>query len=177
MTIKTVFVIGAGLMGGGIAQTAAQAGYNVFLCDLSEEAVNRGKEKIGASLERQVKKNRISEERKAEILEAIHTTCSYGDCAEADLIIEAVYESEAVKKNVLEKVSEYCKPEAIIATNTSSISIAELSKSVKYPSHFLGMHFFSPVPVMKLLEIVKYIRTEQETVDIVKEFGDRKSVV
>lgn len=171
MEIKKVFVIGAGLMGGGIAQVAAQAGYQVHLCDVSEEAVQRGKLRIAQGLEGRVKKGKLTEERGDEILAAIQTTCDYGDCRDSDLIIEAVYENEAVKKDVLQKVAAVCREDAIIATNTSSISIAELSKSVKKPQNFLGMHFFSPVPVMKLLEVVKYMRTSAEVLDTVLEFG------
>ncbi len=171
MEIKKVFVIGAGLMGGGIAQVAAQAGYQVHLCDVSEEAVQRGKLRIAQGLEGRVKKGKLTEERRDEILAAIQTTCDYGDCRDSDLIIEAVYENEAVKKAVLQKVAAVCREDAILATNTSSISIAELSKSVKKPQNFLGMHFFSPVPVMKLLEVVKYMRTSAEVLDTVLEFG------
>ena len=169
--IKNVFVIGAGLMGGGIAQVAAQAGYNVCLCDVSREAAARGKERIKAGLESRVKKGKLAEERKEEILAAIQTTCSYEDCCDADLIIEAVFENEGIKKDVLKRVSNACKEGAIIATNTSSISVTELSKSVATPQNFLGMHFFSPVPAMKLLEIVKYTRTTPETLEKVLEFG------
>lgn len=171
MAIKKVFVVGAGLMGGGIAQISAQAGYQVCLCDMSEEACQKGKQRIVESLERNVKKGRITEENKDAVLNAIHLTSNYADCHDADLIIEAVYENEAVKKDVLKKISDACGENAVIATNTSSISIAELSKSVKNPENFLGMHFFSPVPVMKLLELVKYLRTSDKTIEIAMEFG------
>lgn len=171
MNIKKVFVVGAGLMGGGIAQISAQAGYEVCLCDMSEEACQRGKQRIADSLARNVKKGRITEEAREKTLEAIHTTSSYDDCADADLIIEAVFENETVKKEVLKKISDICREDAVIATNTSSISIAELSKSVKNPQNFLGMHFFSPVPAMKLLELVRYIRTSPEALETAQEFG------
>ena len=171
MEIKKVFVVGAGLMGSGIAQISAQAGYQVWLCDMSEEACQKGKKRIEDSLQRSVKKGRITEEKMSEVLNAISLTSSYEDCKDADLIIEAVYENEAVKKDVLEKISAKCSENAVIATNTSSISIAELSKSVKNPHNFMGMHFFSPVPAMKLLELVKYIRTSDETIEIAMEFG------
>lgn len=171
MSIRSVFVVGAGLMGCGIAQISAQAGYQVFLCDMSEEACRKGKDRIADGLEKRVKKGKLTEEKKDEILRNISITASYDDCRDADLIIEAVYEKEEVKKDVLRKISEACSETAVIATNTSSISIAELSKSVKNPDHFLGMHFFSPVPAMKLLELVKYIRTSDETIETAKEFG------
>lgn len=171
MAIKKVFVVGAGLMGGGIAQISAQAGYQVFLCDMSEEACQKGKKRIAESLDRSVRKGRITEEKKNEVLDLIRLTSSYEDCFDADLIIEAVYENETVKKDVLSKISAECSENAVIATNTSSISIAELSKSVKIPQNFMGMHFFSPVPAMKLLELVKYLRTSDETIEIAMEFG------
>lgn len=171
MEIKKVFVVGAGLMGSGIAQISAQAGYQVWLCDMSEEACQKGKRRIEDSLQRSAKKGRITEEKMYEAINAISLTSSYEDCKEADLIIEAVYENEAVKKDVLKKISSECGENTVIATNTSSISIAELSKSVKNPQNFMGMHFFSPVPAMKLLELVKYIRTSDETIEIAKEFG------
>ena len=169
--IKNVFVIGSGAMGGGIAQVAAQSGYNVTVSDISEEQLEKAKKLIEKLLTRSVDKGRITEEEKQAIIGRLSYEQTYDNMTEADLVIEAASENINVKKSIFQKVCEVAPEDAILATNTSSISITDLSQVVKNPERFIGMHFFNPVPVMKLLEIVKGLNTSEETIEKVKEIG------
>lgn len=169
--IKNVFVIGSGAMGGGIAQVAAQSGYNVTVSDISEEQLEKAKKLIEKLLTRSVDKGRITEEEKQAIIGRLSYEQTYDNMAEADLVIEAASENINVKKSIFQKVCEVAPEDAILATNTSSISVTDLSQVVKNPERFIGMHFFNPVPVMKLLEIVKGLNTSEETIEKVKEIG------
>lgn len=169
--IKNVFVIGSGAMGGGIAQVAAQSGYNVTVSDISEEQLEKAKKLIEKLLTRSVDKGRITEEEKQAIIGRLSYEQTYDNMTEADLVIEAASENINVKKSIFQKVCEVAPEDAILATNTSSISVTDLSQVVKNPERFIGMHFFNPVPVMKLLEIVKGLNTSEETIEKVKEIG------
>lgn len=169
--IKNVFVIGSGAMGGGIAQVAAQSGYNVTVSDISEEQLEKAKKLIEKLLARSVDKGRITEEEKEATIGRLTYEQTYDKMAEADLVIEAASENINVKKSIFQKVCTIAPANAILATNTSSISITDLSQVVTNPERFIGMHFFNPVPVMKLLEIVKGLNTSEETIEKVKEIG------
>lgn len=169
--IKNVFVIGSGAMGGGIAQVAAQSGYNVTVSDISEEQLEKAKKLIEKLLTRSVDKGRITEEEKQAIIGRLSYEQTYDNMTEADLVIEAASENINVKKSIFQKVCEVAPEDAILATNTSSISVTDLSQVVTNPERFIGMHFFNPVPVMKLLEIVKGLNTSEETIEKVKEIG------
>ena len=167
MTIRTLGVIGAGTMGNGIAQAAAQAGLDVVMQDIMPEAVERGLAAIGTSLDRLIRKEKLDEAGKAAALARIRSTTDVAALKGADLVIEAATERESVKAQVLRNVEAVVRPDAILATNTSSISITRLAASLKDPSRFVGMHFFNPVPMMALVEIISGLQTSQTTFDAV----------
>jgi len=169
MDIKKVMVIGAGFMGSGIAQVSAQAGYKVYLYDISSEAVEKGMAGVKKNLTRSVEKGKIAEESKNEALALIVPSINLEDSNDVDLVIEAVFENVDVKKDIFQKLDAICKPECIFASNTSSIPITQLASAVKRPDKFIGMHFFSPVPVMKLVELIRGIKTTEETIRVVEE--------
>lgn len=156
-------VIGAGTMGNGIAQVFAQGGFGVVLVDVSPEALDRAAQTIQKSLERLVKKGSLGEEQVAGILERISRTTKLEGVRDCQLVIEAVFENLAAKKEIFRRLDEICKPDAIIASNTSSISITELAAETKRPDRVIGMHFMNPVPVMQLVEIIRGLATSEET--------------
>lgn len=173
MEINKIFVVGGGFMGSGIAQTAITAGYEVIINDVTKNLVDKAIAGIEKMLSKNVKKGRMSEEEKTAALKHLKGTADIKDAADFDLVIEAAVENTKVKKDIFSQLSDICREDTILATNTSSISIAELSSAVKNPERFIGMHFFSPVPLMKLLEIVKGIATSDETVAMAKAIGER----
>ena len=173
MTIQTVGIIGAGTMGNGIAQACAAAGIDVLMQDINDAALERGLNTVSGSLDRLVKKGSIDDARKAEIMARIRATPRPDDLAAADLVIEAATENEDLKVRILKSVEAIVKPGAIIATNTSSISITRLAAATHHPERFVGMHFFNPVPVMALVEIIRGLRTSDETVAAVSELARR----
>ncbi|NCV59492.1 MAG: 3-hydroxybutyryl-CoA dehydrogenase, partial [Betaproteobacteria bacterium] len=154
-------VIGAGTMGQGIAQVCAQAGYAVVLQDIAAAALDRALKSIGAQLDRQIKKESLDEAAKAQILARIHSASELDAIARADLIIEAATEQEALKRSILTNIDALAKPQSIVATNTSSISITALAATSSRPERFVGMHFFNPVPVMQLVEIISGLQTSE----------------
>ena len=171
MAIETVGVIGAGTMGNGIAQVCALAGLQAIVQDVNADALQRALNTISGSLERSVRKGALTEEGKAQVMARIRTTTEAGDLAGADLVIEAATENEAVKIRILQAVDRILRPGAIIATNTSSISITRLAAATSRPERFVGMHFFNPVPVMALVEIIRGLRTTEATVEEVAELS------
>ncbi|MDX6693114.1 MAG: 3-hydroxybutyryl-CoA dehydrogenase [Blastocatellia bacterium] len=156
-------VVGAGTMGNGIAQVAARAGYEVVLRDIKEEFLQRGMQAVDKSLQRDVDKERLKEEEKRAIIARIRTTTTLDALKDAELIIEAVTESVEVKSEIFRALDELAQPEAILASNTSSISITKLGAATRRPDKVIGMHFMNPVPVMKLVEIIRGIATSDET--------------
>jgi 3-hydroxybutyryl-CoA dehydrogenase len=162
MAIDHVFIAGAGLMGSGIAQVCAQAGIQVTLSDVDEQALKKGREGIAWSVGKLVEKKKLSEGRQA-ILSRIETTVDFSGAAEADLAIEAVFENLAIKQKIFRKLDAACQPEALLASNTSAIPITELAAATKRPEQVLGLHFFSPVPMMPVVEVVKGISTAEAT--------------
>jgi 3-hydroxybutyryl-CoA dehydrogenase len=171
MEIKKIFVVGGGFMGAGIAQTAICSGYEVALNDVSMEILGRSRAGIDKMLTKNVSKGKMTQEAKDAAMNRLKLADSLNAAADADLVIEAVIEKTEMKKAVFAQLSGICREDAILATNTSSISIAEIASVVKNPSRFLGMHFFSPVPLMKLLEIVKGIATASETIETAQAVG------
>lgn len=167
MEIKKVGIVGAGTMGNGIAHVFSLKGYEVLLNDLNEEILKKAIETISTNMDRQIKKEIIKPEDKESALKRIKPTTSISDFKDCDIIIEAVIEDTQTKIDVFKKLDEIVKNESIFATNTSSISITLLATNTKRPEKFIGMHFFNPVPVMKLVEVVKGERTSEETVNII----------
>ncbi|MEM9839080.1 MAG: 3-hydroxybutyryl-CoA dehydrogenase [Pseudomonadota bacterium] len=161
--IRTIGVIGAGQMGAGIAHVFALAGYEVLLHDVNESAIHSARETITANLGRQVIKGVIADDEAAAAHARIEPARAMDDLATADLVIEAATENEELKKTIFRSLSEVLQPSAIIATNTSSISITKLAAVTDRPDRFIGLHFMNPVPVMKLVEIIRGIATSQET--------------
>ena len=173
MTIKTIGIIGAGTMGNGIAQTCAQAGIDAVMQDVNEAALERALKTIGGSLDQLVRKGTLDDAGKAAALARVCTTTRAEDLAGADLIIEAATENEAVKIKILKAIDAIARPGTIIATNTSSISITRLAAQISRPELFVGMHFFNPVPVMALVEIIRGLRTSEEALQSVAELARR----
>jgi len=169
--LRRIGVIGAGQMGAGIAHVCALAGFEVALTDVGEEALQRGRETIGRNLSRQVSRGKIREEDKAAALQRVRTGLDdalFGDC---DMVIEAATEREEIKREIFKKLIPTLKPEALIATNTSSISITRLASSTDRPGKFIGMHFMNPVPVMSLVELIRGIATDEETFALTRDLA------
>ncbi|OPX50851.1 3-hydroxybutyryl-CoA dehydrogenase [Clostridium thermobutyricum] len=169
--MKKVFVLGAGTMGAGIVQAFAQKGYEVIVRDIKDEFVQRGIAGIDKSLTRLVSKGKMTEEVKEEILGRISGTTDMNMAADCDLVVEAAVENMKIKKEIFAELDKICKPETILASNTSSLSITEVASATSRPEKVIGMHFFNPAPVMKLVEIIRGIATSQETFDVVKELS------
>ncbi|MFM8676602.1 MAG: 3-hydroxybutyryl-CoA dehydrogenase [Burkholderiaceae bacterium] len=167
MTIKTIGVIGAGTMGNGIAQAFAAKGYDVIMQDIAEPALAKGLATVSGSMDRLIKKGALTEEEKKATLSHIRTTTKIEDLTSADLLIEAATENESVKIKILQAVEKVLRPETIIATNTSSLSITRLAAATQRPGLFVGMHFFNPVPMMALVEIIRGLQTSESTVTAV----------
>ena len=165
METKTVGVLGAGTMGHGIAQILIRSGYTVFLHDLSQQFLDAGASRIAKGLNRDVEKNRLTAEEREKALSRLKTTTRVADLGGADFIVEAVTENLEVKAGAFRAIEPYCGPEVIFASNTSSISITRLAAATQRPDRFVGLHFFNPVPVMKLVEVVPGLQTSPDTVD------------
>lgn len=163
MNMKTIGVIGAGTMGNGIAQVCAVAGLNVAMVDVSDAAVQRGIDTLSGSLDRLVKKDKLTAAQKDAALARVQGSTDYGALRNADLAIEAATENVELKLRILKQLDELVSSDAIIATNTSSISITQLAAVLRRPEKFIGLHFFNPVPVMLLLEIIRGLQTSDDT--------------
>ncbi|MCL5290318.1 MAG: 3-hydroxybutyryl-CoA dehydrogenase [Firmicutes bacterium] len=170
MEVKKVFVVGAGLMGNGIAQVSAVAGYQVIMSDVDNIFLDRALATIDKSLDRFIKKGAITTEQKGGALARIQVTTDINRAAEADLVIEVVPENLELKLEVFKKLDQLCRPEVVIASNTSAIPISKLAAATNRPSRVVGTHFFSPVPMMRLVELVCGLSTSEETLNLVKEF-------
>ena len=166
MAIQNIFVVGAGLMGSGIAQNAITCGFDVTLNDKQQAAVERAQMNIQKSLEREVSKGRMTQEAMDEALTHLTVDSSMEGAKKADLVIEAIYENLEAKQAVFTELEELCPMNTIFASNTSSISLTALASATKRPSRVVGMHFFSPVPKMKLCEVIFGLLTEQEVLDL-----------
>jgi 3-hydroxybutyryl-CoA dehydrogenase len=167
--MKKITVIGSGTMGNGIAHTFAQFGYSVVLIDIKKEFLDKGIDTITKNLDRMVKKEILTEDQKKTTISNIKTSLDLKDAADSDLVIEAASENFVIKKKIFQELDSVCKEDSIIASNTSSISITEIAAVTKRADKVIGMHFMNPVPVMKLVEIIRGLSTSQETYDTIKE--------
>ena len=175
--IQTVGIIGAGTMGNGIAQICAAAGLSVVMVDISDAAVNRGISTVGGSLERLVKKEKMSAADREATLKRITGTTDRAKLADCDLVIEAATENEELKVKILKDLCATLSPRTLVATNTSSISITKLAAATDRPDRFIGMHFFNPVPVMALLELIRGLQTSDDTHAKALDFAQRVGMV
>jgi len=171
MNIQRVGVVGAGTMGNGIAHVFARAGYNVVLCDVEQRFVDRGMAAIGKNLDREVAKNKISAEEKTAAIKRIEPTVERAKLTECDFVVEAATEKFDIKTELFRDLDRLCRPEIILASNTSSISITKLAALTKRPDKVIGMHFFNPVPVMKLVEVIRGLATSDETFQAVRDLA------
>jgi 3-hydroxybutyryl-CoA dehydrogenase len=171
--IERIGVIGAGQMGGGIIQVLALAGYDVVLIDINQEQIDGALERVSRLTERQVEKSLLDSGQRESALARIKTSSDFSLIADCQLIIEAATENEGVKRDILSKVVEHAPKEALIASNTSSISITRLAAATDRPERFIGMHFMNPVPAMKLVELIRGIATDEPTFQATKEVIER----
>lgn len=171
--VQKIGVIGAGLMGNGIAHVFALAGYDVVLADVAEDRLAKAMGQMERNMDRQVRRSLIDDLTKAEALNRIRTTIDYETFSDCDIVIEAATENETVKRQIFEKLVPYLRPDALLATNTSSISITRLAASTDRPGRFMGVHFMNPVPMMNLVELIRGIATEEETVAIFREITQK----
>lgn len=170
VSINKVGVVGAGTMGNGIAQVCAAAGLDVVMLDLDQKALERGVTTVASSLDRMIQKGKLTPADRESTLERIATTTDYADLAEVDLVIEAASEAEGVKLAIIQTLDQVVRKDAIIASNTSSISITKLAAASKAPNRFIGMHFFNPVPVMLLVEVIRGLQTDETTYEAATHF-------
>jgi len=177
MEIRKIAVIGAGTMGSGIAQIAAQSGYEVVMEDLKDEYVRAGFARIKERLEKRVSEGKLEVMEKDRALSNIKVTARLEDCKNADLIIEAAAEKEEIKKGIYKELDILCPKETVFATNTSSLSITRLAQATRRPGRFVGMHFMNPPYIMKLIEIIRGLRTSEETIDIIRAVAARMGKV
>jgi 3-hydroxybutyryl-CoA dehydrogenase len=171
--IKTIGIIGAGQMGNGIAHVAALAGLDVCLLDLNEEVLKQALETIDHNMQRQVRRGMIQDPERKAALKRIKTGTDYALLKDCDIVVEAASENEQIKREILKKLCPVLKADAIIASNTSSISITRLAAGTDRPTKFIGMHFMNPVPLMKLVEVIRGLATDDDTYGQVKELADR----
>jgi 3-hydroxybutyryl-CoA dehydrogenase len=171
MNIQRVGVVGAGTMGNGIAHVFARGGYGVLLCDVEQKFLDRGMETIGKNLDREVAKNKITAEDKTATLKRIEPAVGRAKLADCDFVVEAATEKFDIKSEIFRDLDRLCRPEIILASNTSSISITKLGALTKRPDKVIGMHFFNPVPVMKLVEVIRGLATSKETFQTVRDLS------
>lgn len=171
MEIKKVFVVGSGLMGSGIAQVTAFAGYKVVMHDVDEERTSKGMEAIRNSLGKFLSKEKITQEQHDAALANVTTTTDLKDASDCDLVVEAVFENLEVKSKVFGELDTICPPHTILGTNTSAIPISSIAAATKRPDKVVGTHFFSPVPLMRLCEIIRGLQTSEETVEIAERWA------
>ena len=173
MDIKTVGIVGAGQMGNGIAHVMSLAGYDVLLNDISDDALKAAIATVDRNLERQVSRDKIGADEKADAMARITTTATLSDLGQSDLVIEAATERETIKQAIFEDLLPHLKPTTILTSNTSSISITRLASRTDRPEKFMGFHFMNPVPVMQLVELIRGIATDSETFDACKAVVDK----
>ena len=171
--IETIGIVGAGQMGGGIAHVSALAGYNVLIYDLSPDRIEKGIATINGNMARQVHSGKLEEQARKDAMNRISSAPTMSDLAGSDLVIEAATEDETIKRKIYAQLCPQLNPEAILATNTSSISITRLAAQTDRPERFIGIHFMNPVPIMKLVELVRGIATEDKTFEAAREYVHR----
>jgi 3-hydroxybutyryl-CoA dehydrogenase len=173
MSVSTVAVIGAGQMGAGVAQVAAQAGVNVLLNDISEDLCMRGLRTVERNLDRMIQRGRVKPDERDRVIRRIETTANLEDLKSADFVLEAVVENEDAKIAIFQKLDKICPPDVIFASNTSSISITRMGARTSRADRFIGMHFMNPVPAMKLVEIIRGLATSAETYEATRTLAER----
>ena len=173
MSIKKIGVIGAGQMGHGIALVAAKAGFDVVLRDIDEAFVNKGLKKIEGFLDKSIEKGKMKIDEKNEILSKLKGTTHLNDLKDMDLIIEAIFENVKIKKELFKELDKICNKNTYFASNTSTIPITDLASVTNRSEKFIGMHFMNPVPLMKLVEVIKGLRTSDETLNLIKEISEK----
>jgi len=173
MEIKTVGVVGAGQMGNGIAQVAAFSGFQVVMSDIADSFVQKGLATISKNLDRMVEKGKIPAQKKEEVMGRIKGTIQLQDMASVDFAVEAATENETLKLQIFKDLDRICRKEIILSSNTSSLSITKIASATQRPAQVIGMHFMNPVPVMQLVEIIRGLRTSQETYDTVKSLTEK----
>jgi 3-hydroxybutyryl-CoA dehydrogenase len=171
MEIKKVGIVGCGIMGAGLAQVCAQSGYSVIVSEINDAALQKGLKSLDGTLSRLVDKGKIKAEDKSAIMARIKGTTNMADFSAVDIVIEAATEDMNIKKSIFAQLDKYCPPHAILATNTSVLCVAEIAGATKRPEKVLGMHFANPVPVTRILEMIKTIATSEETLTESKKFG------
>ena len=173
MVVKKIGVIGAGQMGHGIALVAAKAGFDVILRDIKDDFVQKGMNKIKRFLDKSIEKGKMTADEKEKVLLHIKGTTKLEDLKDVDLVIEAIFENVKIKKEVFQQLDKICKKEAYFASNTSTIPITDLASVTNRPEHFIGMHFMNPVPIMKLVEVIRGLRTDDHTTKLIKELAEK----
>jgi len=173
MGIKKIGVVGAGQMGHGIALVSAKAGFEVVLRDITKEYVEKGISKIDKFLSKSIEKGKMKEDEKKKILSRIKGTTNISDMRDADIVIEAIFENVKVKKELFKELDDVCKKDCILASNTSTIPITDLASSTKRPEKFIGMHFMNPVPIMKLVEVIRGLRTNDKTAAAINDLSEK----
>lgn len=173
MTVKKIGVIGAGQMGHGIALVAAKAGFDVILGDINDEFVKKGLGKIERFLDKSIEKGKLSAADKKKILSRINGTTKFENLKDVDLVIEAIFENVKVKKELFKELDKICKKDCVLASNTSTIPITDLASVTSRPEKFIGMHFMNPVPIMKLVEVIRGLRTDDATNKLIHELSEK----
>jgi 3-hydroxybutyryl-CoA dehydrogenase len=173
MDVKKPFVIGAGIMGAGIGQLCAQKGYDVIVSDISDEIIGGARAKVSKGLQRRVEKKKISQEDMDLVLSRISWTTDLELAGDSDFVIEAVLEKIDLKKEIFKKLDDLCSADTIMATNTTALSVSEIASATSRPDKIIGMHFFNPAVIMKLVEIIRGDQTADETVEATKEFAEK----
>ena len=171
MKVERIGVVGAGQMGHGIALVAAEAGFNVVLRDIKKEYVDKGLRRMEKFLDRSIEKGKLTAEEKKEILDRVEGTTKLEDLKDVDLVIEAIFENVEAKKELFKELDRICEKETVFASNTSTIPITDLASATGRPELFIGMHFMNPVPLMKLVEVIRGLRTSDETAELIKELA------
>ena len=172
MEIKKPFVVGAGIMGAGIGQLCAQQGYEVIVIDVSEKFVDKAKNKVTNGLQKRIEKGKITQEEMDSILAHIHWSTDIDLAGESDFVVEAVSEDMDIKKEVFQRLDAVCPPETILASNTTALSVSEIGAFTQRPDKVIGMHFFNPAVIMKLVEVIRGDKTSDDTVEITKGFAE-----
>jgi 3-hydroxybutyryl-CoA dehydrogenase len=171
--VRTVGVVGSGIMGSGIAEVAARAGTDVVVVERDDQLLERGRARIESSLAKVVERGKLQAEERDAVLERVRGATDLSELAEADLVIEAATENLEAKLGVFRRLDEVTRPDVVLASNTSSLPISEIAAATKHPARVIGMHFFNPPPVMALIEVIPGIETSEETISFAQEFADR----
>ena len=173
MVVKKIGIIGAGQMGHGIALVAAKAGFDIILQDIKDDFVKKGISKIERFLDKSIEKGKMTADEKKKVLSHVKGTTKLEDLKDADLIIEAIFENVKIKKELFQDLDKICKKETYFASNTSTIPITDLASVTSRPEHFIGMHFMNPVPIMKLVEVIRGLKTDNQTTKLIKELAEK----